>query len=133
MKLPVLPLILYFFAASKPTVEELQEVSKIRGRVQHRTAEYVEDDHKPEPCDGVAGTIPKPYAKLPTAEQAMKKYDDELAKIATATGDQKPKAPKAPPGAPAGDTGGQKAPVDPNAPPIDPSKPTAWTGNKPKA
>lgn len=78
MKTPKLPFILFFLKGGIPTAEELAAASKIRGRVGYRNGSVVNDGEATEPCDGVAGTVPKAYKKLPTAEQAIANFDKKL-------------------------------------------------------
>lgn len=125
------PFILFFLAGMVPTPAELIEAAKIRGRVGMRNASVVSDEHVAEPCDGVAGSIPTPYKKLPTAAQAIAAYDakvEQAAKSAAALVDkpptrkpasagggiQPPPAPKGFEGLPGGD-GSVGAPAAPAA------------------
>jgi hypothetical protein len=93
MKSPKQPFILFFLAGMVPTPAELVEAGKIRGRVGHRNASVVNAGDVPEPCDGVAGKVPEPYKKMPTAAQAIAAYDKRLedaAKTAASLVDKPP-------------------------------------------
>lgn len=82
------PFVLFFVAGMVPTPEELQAATQLRARVGYRNASVVNDTDVAEPCDGVAGKVPTPYKKFPTAEAAIANYDKRIAeatKIANAT------------------------------------------------
>lgn len=96
------PFILFFLAGMVPTPKELAEAGKLRARVGYRNASVVNSEDAPEPCDGVAGQVPSPYKKFPTAEQAVASYDKKLEEAAKKAEAAVGKPPVAKPAAGAG-------------------------------
>lgn len=68
------PKILYFVDGFQPTSEDISAASEITGQVVFRNARVIPAEGALEACDGVAGKVPAPYKKLPTAEQAIKAH-----------------------------------------------------------
>lgn len=57
------PKILFFILSSKPTAKELVEAAKLGPNVCFRNAAMVSETEAFEPCDGIAGAVPKRYAE----------------------------------------------------------------------
>ncbi len=71
------PRILYFIKGVMPSAEA-QEVAEALGpNVAFRNANFVPTSGAPEKCDGVAGDVPELYKKFPTAEEALKKFEEQ--------------------------------------------------------
>ena len=70
------PRILYFIKGVMPSAEA-QEVAEALGtNVAFRNANFVPTFGAPEKCDGVAGDVPELYKKFPTAEEALKTFEE---------------------------------------------------------
>jgi len=75
-----LPLILFFIASAAPTPEEELAATEITGcRVVFRNAKVINYDAGLEACDGVAGAVPASYEDLPSPEEAVETWQEELA------------------------------------------------------
>lgn len=93
------PKILFFVDGVAPTPEDLAEASEISAQVCYRNARAVPAEGSLEACDGVAGHVPAPYKKLPTAAQAIKAHAAKVKALASKVGDSPaPAAPVAPQG-----------------------------------
>lgn len=97
--------ILYFVDGVAPTGEDITAAAAINGQVCFRNARAVPADGCLEECDGVAGKVPAPYAKLPTAEQAVEKRAAKIAAMAAKVGDSPAPVVPSAPSAPQGDAG----------------------------
>lgn len=87
--------ILYFISGPLASAEDQAEALEIKGNVSFRNALVVPDDGQLEVCDGVAGEVPERYAaKYPTAEEAVKLFQEKLKALSDKVGDEP--APKAP-------------------------------------
>jgi hypothetical protein len=89
--LPKKPLVLYFINGFQHTVDELIDAQKYSlAKVEYRNALLVEGE-EPDVA-GVAAmhksTIPPCYAKYPTAQEAIDEYQDAIAAMRKASGDQ---------------------------------------------
>lgn len=70
------PRILYFINGAMPS-DEAQEVAETYGpNVAFRNANFVPSSGALEKCDGVAGEVPETYRKLPSAEDALKAFEN---------------------------------------------------------
>ena len=78
------PRILFFIKGVMPSVEAQEIAEQYGPNVAFRNAHFVSDTEAPEACDGVAGDVPERYKKLPTAEEALKKFE-EARKVAAET------------------------------------------------
>lgn len=77
------PFILFFIDGSMPSREQQLAAERMApARVAFRNAQYIGTDGSLEICDGVIGEVPKRYADMPTAEEAIaafvKKRDEEF-------------------------------------------------------
>lgn len=114
------PKVLFFVDGMSPSPEDIAAAGALNAQVCFRNARHVPADGALEECDGVAGCVPPRYAdKFPTAEQAIEKRAEMLAKMAA--GDSPaPAAPKPqsePKQAAKGDAGQTAAPATaPDAP-----------------
>lgn len=84
--------ILFFIKGPAPSPEQRQEALSINGNVCFRNAAVIRDGDYVEPCDGVAGEVPKAYKKLPSAKEAMDARAKKIEELSKAIGDSK--APK---------------------------------------
>ena len=120
--------ILFFVDGVAPTPEDYEAASKLTAQVVFRNATVVPPEGALEECDGVAGAVPEAYAKLPTAEEAVKAHAEKLAKLAKKVGDSPaPKAPAKPANAPVA-AGKPQTPAQGQKPGSAP----AWTPNAPQ-
>lgn len=82
------PKILFFVDGMAPTAVDVEAASEINAHVVFRNARAVPADGSLEACDGVAGKVPAPYSKLPTAAQAIKTHAVKVREMnATANND----------------------------------------------
>lgn len=83
--------ILYFVNGNLPKPEDYKKASELGANVVFRNANFVPDeDHALEDCDGVAGNVPRVYAKkFPSAEAAVKEKTDQLKILTSKVGDDK--------------------------------------------
>ena len=92
------PVILFFVDGFVASPEELSQGGNIpNATVHYRNAQQVAYDENPEPCDGVFGAVPPSYKHLPSAKEAVAKYEESLQAKKKASGDVE--APKPSPGA----------------------------------
>lgn len=68
------PKIIYFLLGALPTESELEEVAQLGVKVAYRNVQYIDVDHFPEECDGVAGLVPSNYSDKPSAVDALEEY-----------------------------------------------------------
>lgn len=87
------PKILFFIDGPVPSEVEKLDAFDLGVPVQFRNAQHVFKVE--EEADGVAGVIPKAYAKHPTAEDALKAYKAEVKKARAKLAEVGGKAPKA--------------------------------------
>lgn len=137
------PKILFFVDGVAPSPEDMAQAAEITGQICFRNARAVPAEGSLEACDGVAGHVPAPYKKLPTAAQAIEAHAAKLKALASKVGDSPaPVAPVAPPVAPPvaaatgaqGDAGAGDAPTDPAKVPAPGAAPVgaagaAWKSN----
>lgn len=107
------PKILFFVDGVAPTPEDLAEASEISAQVCYRNARAVPAEGSLEACDGVAGHVPAPYKKLPTAAQAIKAHAAKVKALASKVGDSPAPAAPIAPVAPQGDAGTGEPATDP--------------------
>lgn len=93
------PKILFFVDGMAPSPEDMANAAEITGQVCFRNARAVPAEGSLEACDGVAGHVPAPYKKLPSAAQAIKAHAAKVKALAAKVGDSPaPEAPVAPQG-----------------------------------
>lgn len=123
------PRILFFIKGTLPSAEAMEVAEKYGPNVAFRNANFVPSSGAIEKCDGVAGEVPETYKELPTAEEALKKFEEdrkaaaetanknkakrEAGAKAEADGKDKTEAPKTEPAKPDGK--GKAASWKPNA------------------
>jgi len=123
--------ILFFVVGVSPTPEDFEEATKLQAQVVFRNSQAVPAEGALEECDGVAGHVPAPYAKLPKAEAAIKAHAAKLAALAKKVGDTPaPKAPQKPANAPEGD--GKPAAAANGQPGKPAAAAPAWNPNPPQ-
>ncbi len=71
------PRILFFIKGVMPSAEAMEVAEKYGPNVAFRNANFVPSSGAIEKCDGVAGEVPETYKKCPTAEDALKKFEEE--------------------------------------------------------
>lgn len=122
------PKILFFIAGFAPTEEERELAASLGEEVQvsYRNAQFIDPEHRPEQCDGVASVIPmpEPYAKHPTAEDALAGWKEAVAKRRSLVGDK-----PAPEARPAGENGQGGAKADADKPKATTPAAAAWKPN----
>lgn len=72
------PVILFFIAGTAATAAEHSEAFKYGQNVRFRNASFIKEGEALEACDGVAGKVPKAYAGVATAEEAMQRWLAEV-------------------------------------------------------
>lgn len=93
MKVPKKPEIIFFVDGMRTTPEEIIESQKYAiGKVRFQNARLVTE--REEGVDGVAGTVPPPYAGYKTAAQAIEEYTKALESARRASGDSVAPTPK---------------------------------------
>ncbi|URA06797.1 hypothetical protein QAY89_gp32 [Xanthomonas phage Langgrundblatt1] len=115
------PKILFFVDGMAPTPDDMAAAAEITGQICFRNARVIPAEGALEECDGVAGHIPAPYKKLPSAAQAIKAHAAKIKALAGKVGDapapSEPAAPAVPPatgeGEPQGDAGTGEPATDP--------------------
>ncbi len=80
------PKILFFINGPVPSEKDYEEAAEIGVAVSYRNTLFV-GGVAAEPCDGVAGDVPKEYKKFPTAKQAVAKWKDAIKKAKAALPD----------------------------------------------
>lgn len=82
---------LYFTNGAQLTEEDYEAMSKLRGDVRHRNAEFIDPDAKLEDCDAVAGpAVPEQYAaKYATADGDAEQNEDDTPAARTPWGGKK--------------------------------------------
>jgi len=63
--------IIYFINGSVPSADDLANAEKIQGVVVFRNVKFILPEDAAEPCDGVAGAVPKQYLGVASAESAV--------------------------------------------------------------
>lgn len=119
------PKILFFVDGMAPTPDDMAAAAEITGQICFRNARVIPAEGALEECDGVAGHIPAPYKKLPTAAQAIKAHAAKIKALAGKVGDAPaPVAPSATGNADPAQTGPDAAQGDAGAgePATDPAK-----------
>lgn len=71
------PRILYFIKGVMPSAEAQEVAEEYGPNVAFRNANFVPSSGALEACDGVAGDVPDTYKDLPTAEEALSKFEEE--------------------------------------------------------
>lgn len=71
------PRILYFIKGVMPSAEAQEVAEEYGPNVAFRNANFVPSSGALEACDGVAGDVPETYKNLPTAEEAIEKFEAE--------------------------------------------------------
>lgn len=71
------PRILYFIKGVMPSAEAQEVAEEFGPNVAFRNANFVPSSGALEACDGVAGDVPETYKNLPTAEEAIEKFEAE--------------------------------------------------------
>lgn len=113
------PKILFFTKGRVPTASEREAADKLGVPVCFRNASFIDPESGVEPCAGVAGAVPKNYAKefesaskvIGQYAKAVKEHNEQLKALDTPAPQTPPKDPTKEPANGTGDT--PPAPVKP--------------------